>query len=152
MVNVDWEDNRVLSTPVSLYIEYIYLMHNSFIKSKLKDFNITEGEFTYLVNIFYNDAMSQRQLADLLFVSQANVTKMLKKLEGKGLIKRVKDENNHSKKLINLTEKGKSTTFYLLNLTFSWETRLMDSYSDAEIQNFKKMLFDLARVSVDLNE
>ena len=152
MVNVDWEDNRVLSTPVSLYIEYIYLMHNSFIKSKLRDFNITEGEFTYLVNIFYNDAMSQRQLADLLFVSQANVTKMLKKLDGKELIKRVKDKDNHSKKLIHLTEKGKSTTFYLLNLTFSWETRLMDSYSDAEIQNFKKMLFDLAQVSVDLNE
>jgi DNA-binding MarR family transcriptional regulator len=152
MVNVEWEENRIISTPLSLYFEYLFLRHNYFIREKLQDFDITQGEFTYLANIFYNDAMSQRDLADLLFVSEANVAKMVKKLENKGLIKRVRDEDNKSKNLIYLTEKGKADTFYLLNLTFSWETKLMESYSIEDIKKFKEILFDLAKVSVDLNE
>lgn len=151
MVKIDWEKDRVLSTPLSLYVEYLFLVHNHFIKDKLQDFNITEGEFTYLVNIFYNEAMSQRELADLLFVSEANVAKMVKKLEKKDYIKRVPADDNKHKNLIYLTEKGKAHTFYFLNLTFSWESKLLESYSDEDIRKFKEILFDLAQISVDLN-
>ena len=150
MVKVEWEDERVLATPLSLYVEYLNLRHGFYIKDKLSDADITEGEFTYLANIFYAEAMSQRQLADLLFVSQANVAKMLKKLEAKKLIERVVDENNKSRKLIYLTEKGKAITLSLLNFTFGWESKVLDSYSDEEVKKFKEMLFDLAQKSVDV--
>ena len=150
MVKVEWEDERVLATPLSLYVEYLNLRHGFYIKDKLSDADITEGEFTYLANIFYAEAMSQRELADLLFVSQANVAKMLKKLEAKNLIERVVDENNKSRKLIYLTEKGKAITLSLLNFTFSWESKILDSYSNEEIKKFKEMLFELVQKSVDV--
>lgn len=45
--------------------------------------NITPRDFTYLVNIFYNPNISQRELADLLIVSEANVGQIVKRLEKK---------------------------------------------------------------------
>ena len=96
MDDIDWKNDRILITPINLYMEYLLLSYNDYLLNKLKDVEITHGELTYIYNIKYFSPISQRQLAEKLYVSEANVAKRIKKLVNKGLVKKTKDENNKS--------------------------------------------------------
>ncbi len=149
MVDSGWDNERILLTPLTLYMEYINLKYDSFIKDKLKELDITPGDLTYLINIFYHEKLSQRQLADILYVSEANVAKILKRLERSGYIERIKDENNKSRKLINLTEKGKLTTYSLIKITYEWENKITGTFTDKQVSDLKEILYELTQNSAE---
>ena len=149
MVDAGWDEERVLFTPLTLYMEYINLKYDAFLKEKLKDHDLTTGDLTYLINIFYHEKLSQRQLADILYVSEANVAKIVKRLEKKGYIERVPDESNKSRKILNLTQKGKLTTYSLINITYEWENNITNSFSEEQVSNLKKILYELNQNSAD---
>ena len=149
MVDAGWDNERILLTPLTLYMEYINLKYDSFIKDKLKELDITPGDLTYLINIFYHEKLSQRQLADILYVSEANVAKILKRLERSGYIERIKDENNKSRKLINLTEKGKLTTYSLIKITYEWENKITGTFTDKQVSDLKEILYELTQNSAE---
>lgn len=149
MVDAGWDEERVLFTPLTLYMEYINLKYDAFLKEKLRDHDLTTGDLTYLINIFYHEKLSQRQLADILYVSEANVAKIVKRLEKKGYIERVPDESNKSRKILNLTQKGKLTTYSLIKITYEWENNITNSFSEEQVSNLKKILYELTQNSAD---
>lgn len=149
MVEAGWDQDKILSTPLMLYMEYLNLRHQSFIKERMKDLDISPGGFTYLVNIHYHENISQRELAEVLFVSEANVAKIVKKLEKNGYIERLPDEDNKSRKILKLTEKGQSTTCTLIRMTHVWEEKVTNYLSDGQIDKLKEMLYDLTLESAD---
>jgi DNA-binding MarR family transcriptional regulator len=150
MADIHWENERILFTPTNLYMEYILLSYNNFLKEKLDDIQITLGELTYIYNIKYYPEISQRQLSDALFVSEANVAKMIKKLVNKGLVGRKKDENNKSRNILFLTEKGEELFSSINVLTCGWERRITQNLSNEQYKKFKEMLFELTKESADL--
>ena len=99
------------------------------------------------MNIFYHENISQRELADLLFVSESNVAQIIKRLEKKGFIYRELDSNNKSKKVLKLTKKGKFTVFSLLKVIYEGETKLLDKYGEEDIKKFKQMLYDYSNIA-----
>lgn len=149
MVEAGWDQDKILSTPLTLYMEYLNLRHQSFIKERMNDLDISPGGFTYLVNIYYHENISQRELADVLFVSEANVAKIVKKLEKNGYIERLPDEDNKSRNILKLTEKGRSTTCTLIRMTHVWEEKVTNYLSDGQIDKLKEMLYDLTLESAD---
>lgn len=81
MVDVNWSEEKIINTNLNMYIEYILFRYNNFLKENIKNQNITLGDLTYLINISYDEGISQKNLSELLFVSEANVARFLKKLE-----------------------------------------------------------------------
>ena len=57
-----------------------------FFKERSADLEITPAEAMLLSKIYYKDGISQREIAHSLIVSEANITKTFKKLEGKELV------------------------------------------------------------------
>ncbi|AWX31955.1 MarR family winged helix-turn-helix transcriptional regulator [Methanosphaera sp. BMS] len=143
-------DERMPFTPLTFYMEYILLRYNNYLKNKLTNFDITQGEITFIYNIFYYKSFSQRELANLLFVSEAYVTKMLKKLEKKGYIVRKIDEKNSSKKIVSLSQKGELLVHQILKLTYEWETLFTQTLSDADKDKFKENLHKITINSMEL--
>ena len=137
MVKIDWKSDRIVFTPTNLYMEYILLSYNSFLKENLDEVQITYGELTYIYNIKYYPGISQRDLAETLFVSEANVAKMVKKLVGKGLVEKRKDENNKSRNILFLTEKGEETFVKINVLTCAWERKITRKLSNEKLFEFK---------------
>ena len=90
MVKFNLEEELKYFTPFTVYMEYILLHYNNFLKTHLKNKNISTKEFLYLYNIFYPKQVSQKELAERMFVSEANITKIIKKLEKKGYVERKK--------------------------------------------------------------
>lgn len=149
MVDFNFEDERISFTPIILYTEYINLQYDYFLKENFKEWDITSGDSTYLINIFYHEKLSQRELADILYVSEANVTQIVKRLENKGLIHRFVDENNKSRKILSLTHKGKLIVISLIKEIYQLETKLTSQFSREEVQNFKKILYKLTEKSTE---
>ena len=149
MVDFNFEDERISFTPIILYTEYINLQYDYFLKENFKEWDITSGDSTYLINIFYHERLSQRELADILYVSEANVTQIVKRLENKGLIHRFVDENNKSRKILSLTHKGKLIVVSLIKEIYELETKLTSQFSREEVENFKKILYKLTEKSTE---
>lgn len=147
MADLDFDEERILLTPSILFIDYINMQHNDYLKKNFK--NLTHRDFTYLANIFYHQNISQRELAELLYVSESNVTQIIKRLEKNGLIERYPDEKNKSRKIINLTDEGKLVIFSLMKTVFEWEGEFFKDYSPEEAELFKKMLYEYYKKAID---
>lgn len=128
-------------------MDYINAEYHKFLKNNFKD--ITPRDFTYLVNIFYHPNISQRELADLLIVSEANVGQIIKRLEKNDLIYRDFDEKNKSRRIINLTDNGKSAVFTLLGIAYKWEAKFFENYSLEDKKRFVNMISDYYQKSIN---
>ena len=150
MVNTEWQKDRIVLTPTNLYMEYILLSYNNYLKDKLEDIEITYGELTYIYNIKFFPSISQRELAEILFVSEANVAKMVKKLVKKGIVEKRKDENNKSRNVLRLTEKGEELFVKINLITCGWEREITKNLSNEEFFKFKEQLYDLIKQSTEI--
>lgn len=149
MDNINWQNDRIILTPTNLYMEYILLSYNNFLKEKLDDVQITYGELTYIYNIKFFPGISQRELAETLYVSEANVTKMIKKLAKKDLVEKRKDDKNKSRNILYLTKKGEETFVKINVLTCGWERQITQNLPNEKFFEFKKMLYELTKQSAD---
>lgn len=147
MADLNFDDDRINFTPSILYIDYIYLLHTDFLKKTYK--NLTPSDVTYLMNIFYHENCSQRNLAKLLFVSESNVTQIIKRLEKNEYITRLPDPTNKSRKILNLTQKGKNVVFMILKQMYEWEGDFFKDYSDEDVEKFKKMLYEYSQKTIN---
>lgn len=147
MADLNFDDERILFTPIILYIDYIHLLQQDYLKKAFND--LTPKDVTYLINILYHTNCSQRDLADLLFVSESNVTQIIKKLEKKGYIVRMLDDKNKSRKIINLTTKGKNTVLKIIKEIYEWEGEFFNNYDVEDVDKFKRMLYDYSQKTID---
>ena len=69
-----------------------------FFKRNGADLNINPAEAMFLSKIYYKDGISQREIANSLKVSEANITKTFKKLERKELVYKTIDEENNARR------------------------------------------------------
>ncbi len=147
MKDLNFEDERINFTPLILYIDYIHLLQDDYYKRNFE--NITPRDVTYLMNIFYHQNCSQKDLAKLLFVSESNVAQIIKRLEKNNLISRTPDETNKSRKIINLTDDGKVLVFRLLKEMYEWEGEFFKNYPEEDVRKFKKMLYEYSQETVN---
>ena len=140
MVDLNFDDAGFEDTPVFYFINYINVIHDNYLKENFKD--IAPRDFTYLSNIYYHKDISQKELADLLYVSESNVAQIIKRLDKNGFVKRTIVKDNKSKKILSLTDKGESAFNSLLNLIVDFESQLFKDYSAEEKENFRKMIRD----------
>ena len=152
MVDVNWENDRIVLTPTNLYMEYILLSYNSYLKKKLEDIEITYGELTYIYNIKYFPSVSQRELSETLFVSEANVAKMVKKLVKKGLVEKEKDPNNKSRNILKLSKKGEELFIKINIITCGWEREITKNMPNDKYFEFKNNLYEITKSSADLGQ
>ena len=147
MSRLNFEDERINFTPLSLYVNYIHIIHREYLINNYE--NLTPVDVTYLMNIFYNSNCSQRDLSELFFVSESNVTQIIKKLEKNGFIIRNPDEKNKSRKILNLTNDGKIIVFKLIKEMYEWEGDFFKDYSPEDVEKFKKMIYDYSQKAID---
>ena len=147
MASLNFEEERIEVTPIFYFINYINLIYDNFLKKNFKD--ITPGDFTYLSNIFFHQNISQKELADLLYVSESNVAQIVKRLEKNGYIQREIISDNKSKKILNLTSEGKVVIFSILKQVYAWESKFLEQFSAEEQEIFKKIIYVYCEQALD---
>ena len=139
--------NKEEYIPIILYIDYINIEYQKFLNEKFDD--ITPRDFSYLINIYYNPNLSQRELSNMLIVSEANAGQIIRRLEKNNLVKRGYDEKNKSRRIINLTDKGQSFVLSLLEASRKWESKFFENYSREDEIKFRYMISDYYKISTN---
>ena len=73
---------------------------------EFKEFDLTRGQYLYLIRICENPGIIQEKLADMIKVDRTTASRAIKKLEANGFIEKRVDSANRKIKHIFPTEKG----------------------------------------------
>ncbi|MCP2034498.1 DNA-binding MarR family transcriptional regulator [Planomicrobium sp. HSC-17F08] len=73
---------------------------------EFKEFDLTKGQYLYLVRICENPGMIQEQLIDLIKVDRSTATRAIQKMEANGFIEKKDDPSNKKIKKLFPTDKG----------------------------------------------
>jgi len=75
---------------------------------EFKELQLSKGQYVYIVRICENPGIIQEQLIDLIKVDRSTATRVLQKLENKGLIEKRSNLENKKNKNLFATEQGKA--------------------------------------------
>jgi DNA-binding MarR family transcriptional regulator len=73
---------------------------------EFKEFDLTRGQYLYLIRICENPGIIQEKLAEMIKVDRTTASRAIKKLEANGFIEKRIDSANRKIKRIFPTEKG----------------------------------------------
>lgn len=80
---------------------------DSIVNVEFKKFDLTKGQYLYLVRVGENPGIIQEHVAEMIKVDRTTAARSVQKLETKGLITRLPDEKNKKIKRLYLSDQGK---------------------------------------------
>ena len=116
------------------------------LKTKLtKSFNdegydITAEQFSILMYLWKRQGINQQELSDNIFKEKTTTLRLIDNLEGRKLIKRVRDDNDRRNNLIYLTEEGIQLKDALLKIVDINVGEVLMGLSEEEIENMGTIL------------
>ena len=121
-----------------------------FYKERSKGLNINPAESMFLSMIYYEDGVSQREIANTLIVSEANITKTFKKLEDKGLAYKTIDENNNARRKLYLTKKGEETFEKCIEIFDEYDSIIFEGLTQKERENMEQRMKEIGDKSLEI--
>jgi len=106
----------------------------------INNYDITAPQWMVLSIIHENEGINQNELSKLSRKDKTNVTRIIEKLERKGLVKRVRDEFDKRVFRLYQTQKGKDTRSHLSELTSSLISKSTVGITDDEYGVCMKVL------------
>ena len=140
------KENSVFNTGESFLNSWYSIRKGfeEFYKQEIGDLNINPAESMFLSLIYYKDGISQREIANRLIVSEANITKTFKKLEAKGLAYKTIDEDNNARRNLHLTEKGEKTFEKIIKIFDDFDSVLFEGLNDEERAKMEEQIKKVA--------
>ncbi|MDD2336138.1 MAG: MarR family transcriptional regulator [Geobacteraceae bacterium] len=106
----------------------------------LKPFDVTPEQWVVLNCLSTEDGVCQRELAERIVKDQPNTTRILDKMEFKGLIRRLPDPRDRRAFLVFHTAEGKRVREELLPVIRNLHKSSIKGFTDEEITLLKKLL------------
>ncbi|KRK74988.1 MarR family transcriptional regulator [Companilactobacillus alimentarius DSM 20249] len=112
---------------------------------EFKKYNLTKGQYLYLVRIYENPGIIQEKLAEMIKVDKTTAARAIKKLENNDFIVRKQSSDNKKEKKLYVTKKGKEVypTIYRENIYSN--KMALKGLSPAE----QRQIFELLKVVED---
>ena len=107
---------------------------------EFKEFNLTKGQYLYLVRIVEQPDIIQEALSDLIMVDRTTVSRAVKKLIADGLVEKRDNPDNLKIKHLRATEKGRAIYQVIKRENDYSEAVALQGFSDAEVQQLNAML------------
>lgn len=97
---------------------------------------ISDAQWGYLRNIYFNDGLSQRELSDRVGRQGASTVTALKRLEQAGFVETQKNEHDQRKNKVYLTEQGRVLVVELMPYVKQVADLAFRGFSPKEIDAF----------------
>lgn len=102
---------------------------------EFKEYDLTKGQYLYLVRICENPGIIQEKLAEMIKVDRATASRAIKKLEMNGFIEKKEDAHNKKIKKLFPTEKGKNVYPFIKKENDYSNTVALEGLSEKEVEN-----------------
>ncbi len=107
---------------------------------EFKEFDLTKGQYLYLVRICENPGIIQEKLAEMIKVDRTTASRAIKKLEIQGFIEKKNDDNNKKIKKLFPTEKGEKVNPFLRREGEYSNMVALSGFSQEEIETIFNLL------------
>ncbi|KGR77416.1 MarR family winged helix-turn-helix transcriptional regulator [Ureibacillus manganicus] len=117
---------------------------------EFKEFELTKGQYLYLVRICENPGIIQEKLAEMIKVDRTTAARAIKKLEMSGFIHKKDDEQNKKIKKLFPTEKGKNIYPFIKRENDYSNSVALKGFSESEAEVILQLLLRVRKnVEVD---
>ncbi len=132
--------NYTLEDSLGFLISRTSLKMKNNLQHGLKPFDITSEQWGILNRLWEKDGVSQRAISEKSCKDQANITRILDKLEEKKLIERHPDPDDRRAFLIYLTEEGKGLKKTLIPVAQAALKKALVGITEDEQRLLKELL------------
>ena len=107
---------------------------------EFKEYDLTKGQYLYLVRICENPGIIQEKLAEMIMVDRTTAARAIKKLEMSGFIEKKDDQQNKKIKKLFPTEKGNNVYPFIRRENDYSNMVALDGFSDREVETMFNLL------------
>ncbi|MBU7592759.1 MarR family winged helix-turn-helix transcriptional regulator [Metabacillus halosaccharovorans] len=117
---------------------------------EFKEYDLTKGQYLYLVRICESPGIIQEKLAEIIKVDRTTAARAIKKLELNGFIEKKNDEYNQKIKKLFPTEKGKNVYPFIKRENEHSNNVALEGFTDIEVETIYHLLHRVRKnVEVD---
>lgn len=121
-----------------------------YIDHQLKDYNINEGQLEYFIMISENPGINQKELADIMYVGKASVTKAVKKLLQEEMIYRKLSEADKRNYGLYISEYGATLITLFKSIPRELSQRIQMEMTEDDIETLYNLLSKLSTITPTL--
>jgi DNA-binding MarR family transcriptional regulator len=107
---------------------------------EFKEYDLTKGQYLYLVRICENPGIIQEKLAEMIKVDRTTAARAIKKLEVNGFIRKKDDPHNKKIKRLFPTEKGKNVYPFIMRENNHSNIVALEGFSEKEVETISILL------------
>jgi DNA-binding MarR family transcriptional regulator len=107
---------------------------------EFKEYDLTKGQYLYLVRICENPGIIQEKLAEMIKVDRTTASRAIKKLVMNGFIEKRDDKHNQKIKKLFPTEKGKNVYPFIKRENDYSNTVALEGLSESEVETIFSLL------------
>lgn len=107
---------------------------------EFKEYDLTKGQYLYLVRICENPGIIQEKLAEMIKVDRTTAARAIKKLEMNGFIEKKGDKHNKKIKKLFPTERGKNIFPFIKKENNYSNNVALEGFSEGEIETIFTLL------------
>ncbi len=133
------------SKSVGKWVSILYRFSQSYLKKKLKAFNLGPGQLQILLLLFHKEHVRQTDLAAKLQLDKTSMARTISRLEAKGYVRRSKDDRDARAYTISLTLRAKNIRDKVVPILKNWTRTLLRDFTPAEQDQFIAFLIKAAK-------
>lgn len=107
---------------------------------EFKEYDLTKGQYLYLVRICENPGIILEKLAEMIKVDRTTASRAVKKLDMNGFIEKKGDQHNKKIKRLYPTEKGQSVYPFIIRENDHSNKVALDGFSEEEAERALQLL------------
>jgi DNA-binding MarR family transcriptional regulator len=125
---------------LSQFIGVSYRRSQKFYTERLKDLDVTSGQYMYIVAICENVGKTQDDLSQEMMIDKGTAARVLFQLEMNGFLTRSVNPIDRREYNIFPTDKAVAVYPEILKVREEWHQKLTENFSDIEREIFEKLL------------
>jgi DNA-binding MarR family transcriptional regulator len=107
---------------------------------EFKEYDLTKGQYLYLVRLYENPGIIQEKLAEMIKVDRTTAARAIKKLEMNGFIEKKEDQHNKKIKRLFPTDKGKEVYPFIKRENDYSNLVALAGFSEREVESIFNLL------------
>lgn len=121
-------------------VSYLSRAQSTFLTQRLKPYNISAGQFPFLMTLYREDGVNQETIARKLLFNKATIARAINKLEREGYVSRTQDEYDGRANLIFLTPRGREIEPVVRQLSEEWNSTILSGLTEIESLVLKELM------------
>lgn len=150
---MDLRDKLKMDTSIGLFVKLAEKSLERAIDSELRQkCGLTGGQWKAVMVLAISDGLTQRELADLIFVEAPTLVPILDRMEKDGFVKRVTDQEDRRTNRVYLTPKSKKLVSVITDCILDFRKTITKDIPEKDLEIARLVLKQLSQNADKLME